>query len=70
MSNTLTEQLEQFRKQIESRNAQDFLADLILHFSGHLGSFLVSKQIEADHANGECRCETGHDDLDAELIED
>ncbi len=35
--------IHQFIEKLESRNATDFLLDLIENYDGHLGSFLLGK---------------------------
>lgn len=56
------------KHRIESRGAIDYLNSLVDCFDGHFGSFLVQKQIDADHDRHCPDC--NHDALDNEIIED
>ena len=49
----MNELLEQLRIKLTERNAIDFLTDLVEHFDGNFGSFLIQRQIMNEHA---CRC--------------
>lgn len=50
------ELLQTFKEKLESRNANDFLQNLVDFYEGHLGQFLVRKQMLKDNACDDPDC--------------
>ncbi len=67
ISQTRDQLLQALRIEVENRNADDYLADLVLHFSGYFGTWLVAKQQQLDHDE---QCPHCADELDAGIIGD
>jgi len=67
INQTRDQLLQALRIEVENRNADDYLTDLVQNFSGFFGMWLVQKQHAIDH---EKHCPECQDELDAGIIGD